>query len=98
WRDCAPLDGACERASRSFRKRPSRRRQREHEEGAPRRPFFFLCYGFLVDGVPKSTLGASRFPAFDTSKYFRGFAPVNFAVSACGNCRMYALYWFTASL
>ena len=39
-------------------------------------------------GVPKSTVGASRFCAFVTWKYFVYFAPVIFAVSTAGNWRM----------
>jgi len=46
--------------------------------------------GVLAAGAPgreKSTVGASREPG-PASKYFRGFAPVTFAVRACGNWRM----------
>jgi hypothetical protein len=51
-----------------------------------------------LPGVPKSTVGASRFPGFVTWKYFFSFAPVIFAVSTAGNCRRYALYSRTAGL
>ena len=56
----------------------------------------FSLYGLLgaagvfVDGVglvPKSTVGGASVPAA-ASKYVRAFAPVTFAVIACGNVRM----------
>src|SRR5205807_4838919 len=54
-------------------------------------------YGALVGGFEKSTFGASVLPGAAV-KYFRGFAPVSFAVITAGNCLMYALYSFTAAL
>jgi len=61
-------------------------------------------YGVLVGtgcagaaGFEKSTLGASVVPGAAV-KYFRGFAPVIFAVITAGNWRMYALYSLTAPL
>ena len=47
--------------------------------------------GAAAGGFEKSTVGASRFAAFVTSKYGFGFAPMTFAVSAVGNVRMYVL-------
>jgi len=47
-----------------------------------------LPYGAAA-GFEKSTVGgALRIAGSVTSKYFRCFAPVTFAVSAVGNCRM----------
>jgi hypothetical protein len=46
--------------------------------------------GVVVEGVglvPKSTLGGASVPDA-ASKYVRGFAPVTFAVIACGKVRM----------
>ena len=46
-----------------------------------------------VVGLEKSTVGGPlRIAGSVTSKYFRCLAPVTFAVSAVGNCRMYVLY------
>ena len=44
--------------------------------------------GYFAAGLEKSTVGAVRAPGFVTSKYSRGFAPVTFAVSDCGNVLM----------
>ena len=46
----------------------------------------------------KSTFGACAASGVWSSKYSRGPFPIAFAVSTCGNRRMYALYRFTASL
>jgi hypothetical protein len=51
-----------------------------------------------ADGVPKSTVGGAPVALADAVKYFRACAPVTLAVITVGNCRIVALYWFTASL
>ena len=49
------------------------------------------CYGFFASGFEKSTVGGPVWAFADAVKYFRGFAPVTFAVITVGNWRMYAL-------
>ena len=49
-------------------------------------------------GFEKSTGGGPCSAAPVAVKYLRDFAPVTLAVITAGNCRMYALYEFTAWL
>ena len=63
---------------------------KEMGDGIRQPPFFapFRAQGVVV-GFEKSTVGGPlRIAGSVTSKYFRGFAPVTFAVSVVGNCRI----------
>jgi hypothetical protein len=71
--------------------------RRQKAEVSSAKAFCLLPSPFCPEGVfaggagagvlLKSTVGASVLPGA-AWKYFRGFAPVTFAVIICGNCRM----------
>ena len=89
----------CARARTSANEERGQNRPRSQHRTHPTRHGTFDggAGGGVVDpGFEKSTVGASRFAAFVTSKYGFAFAPMTFAVSAVGNFLMNVLYCWAA--